>query len=60
MKYRKKRIKGILRDWRKLLLLVFLVFSIYSLSGFLLLPWLLKTQAEKRLPELLKRQATIA
>ncbi|MEA3348233.1 MAG: DUF748 domain-containing protein, partial [Pseudomonadota bacterium] len=60
MKHRRKRTKGILRDWRKLLLLVFLVFSIYSLSGFFLLPWLLKTQAEKRLPELLKRQATIA
>ncbi len=51
--------KRMLPGRRKILLSVFLVLFIYTLSGFFFLPWLLKTQAEKRLPEFLQRSATI-
>ncbi|MBN2810087.1 MAG: DUF748 domain-containing protein [Deltaproteobacteria bacterium] len=53
--YRRRGIKG----WQKTLLLALLLLFIYTLSGFFLLPWLLKTQAEKRLPVILKRSTTI-
>ena len=50
--------KRFLQGWRKpsfaLLLIV-----VYALGGFFLLPWLLQSQAEKRLPELLKRPVFI-
>ncbi|MCD6535135.1 MAG: DUF748 domain-containing protein [Deltaproteobacteria bacterium] len=46
-------------SWRRILLFVVLLLAVYSVSGFFFLPWLLKSQAEKRLPELLNRPATI-
>ncbi len=59
MSEQEKQPKRRLSGWRKILVFVLLALGLYSVSGFFLLPWLLKTQAEKRLPELLKRQATI-
>ena len=48
-----------LSGWQKLCMFAFLGVAIYSVVGFYLLPWLLQSQAQKRLPELLKRSATI-
>ncbi|MCK5914721.1 MAG: DUF748 domain-containing protein, partial [Deltaproteobacteria bacterium] len=45
--------------WRVCLAILFLLL-VYTLSGFFLLPKLLKSQVEKRSPELLQRQVTIA
>ncbi|RLB72393.1 MAG: hypothetical protein DRH03_04720, partial [Deltaproteobacteria bacterium] len=59
MSDQKKPKKRFLPGWKKLLLLILILFFVYTLSGFFFLPWLLQTQAEKRLPELLKRQVTI-
>ena len=59
MSDQEKQTKRHLSGWRKILLFVLLGLGIYSVSGFFLLPWLLKSQAEKRLPELLGRQATL-
>jgi len=47
------------RRWQ-VLVAVLLLLLIYTLSGFYLLPWVLKNQAEKRLPELLQRPVTVA
>ncbi len=49
-----------LRRWHVGLLILMLLSLIYTLSGFFLLPWVLKNQAEKRLPDLLQRPVTIA
>ncbi len=47
------------RRWQ-VLIAILLLLLIYTLSGFYLLPWVLKNQAEKRLPELLQRPVTVA
>ena len=51
--------KRVMQGRRKLWLFVLLLFLVYTLSGFFFLPWLFQTQAQKRLPELLGRRATI-
>ncbi|HIE06679.1 MAG TPA: DUF748 domain-containing protein, partial [Desulfarculaceae bacterium] len=52
----KKRVPA--RRWQ-VLIAILLLLLIYTLSGFFLLPWVLKNQAEKRLPELLQRPVTV-
>ncbi len=59
MSNQEKQSRRHLSGWRKILLFVLLALGIYSVSGFFLLPWLVKSQAEKRLPELLGRQTTL-
>jgi len=56
-KKEKKRLP--VRRWR-LVLAVSVLLLVYTLSGFFLLPWILQTQAEKRLPGLLQRPVTVA
>lgn len=58
-KQEKQQKRKVIFSWRKILFFAVLLLAVYSLSGFFLLPWLLKSQAEKRLPELLNRPATI-
>ncbi|MCK5681798.1 DUF748 domain-containing protein, partial [bacterium] len=53
----KKRV--LTRRWQVGLVVLSLLL-VYTVSGFFLLPRLLKTQAEKRLPEFLQRQVKIA
>ncbi len=46
------------RRWR-VIIAAFLLFMIYTVSGFYLLPWVLKIQTEKRLPAVLLRPVTL-
>jgi hypothetical protein len=46
-------------QWRRRVLILVGLLVIYSLAGFLLVPWVLKSQLEKRLPGLTQRNATV-
>ena len=59
MSEQEKQVKKVRFGWRKILFFVILLLAVYSVCGFFFLPWLLKSQAEKRLPELLNRPTTI-
>ncbi len=48
-----------LKRRQKIVILFLCVLLIYTLAGFYLVPWIIRTQAEKRLSLLLDRQTTI-
>ncbi len=53
--------KSILRQRRwQVGFAIIILFLLYTLGGFYLLPWVLQTQAEKRLPEVLLRPVAIS
>ncbi len=60
MEEHKEPKKSIFRQRRwQVISVIFLLFLTYTVSGFYLLPWVLKTQAEKRLPAVLLRPVTL-
>ena len=60
MEEHKEPTKSIFRQRRwQVVSVIFLLFLTYTVSGFYLLPWVLKTQAEKRLPAVLLRPVTL-
>lgn len=51
--------KKVSSKWRRRVLLFGGIFLVYSLAGFLLAPWIIKSQLEKRLPGLTQRNAAV-
>lgn len=61
MSERKEQGKSVCRQRRwQVSFAVVVLFLVYTLSGFFLLPWVLKTQAEKYLPTLLLRSVMVS